>query len=72
MNLLIIIIICCLLQSLLTTGGSGWSEMKDGSVVGTAPGSGQPAGESWNVEVFVDVVKELVGETVKLFNFLAV
>lgn len=52
----------CCLQSLLTTGGSGWSDMKDSTAAVGAPGSGPTATESWNVEVFVDVIKDLVSQ----------
>jgi len=37
--------------------------MKDGAAVVGAPGSVPAATESWNVEVFIDVIKDLVSIT---------
>ena len=55
---------CCvimrvlLMQSLLVSGGGRWNDSKDGTE-SSSTSSSQTAG-SWNVDVFVDIVKELV------------
>lgn len=54
-----------LLQSLLTTGSGGWPDFKDSSTAGSSP----LPGDSWNIEVFVDVVKELVRKRTFRLNF---
>jgi len=45
-------------QSLLVSGGGRWSDSKD-TTESASSASSQAAG-SWNIDVFVDVVKELV------------
>ena len=44
---------------MLVSGGGRWNDSKDGTESSGSGGSSQTA-SSWNVDVFVDVIKELV------------
>jgi len=46
-------------KSLQVSGGGRWNDSKDGTESSGSGGTSQTA-SSWNIDVFVDVVKELV------------
>ena len=53
-----VIIDMMVVQSLLVSGGGRWTDSKDGTE--SAGSSTSQTTSGWNIDVFVDVVKELV------------